>query len=81
MTQKDKSWQAPETTAFKNIKPGDLPKSTYTYKGQDVGNQGNLPNMDGQYKGQDVGKGKNLPDKNYTYKGDSSVGKGKNTEK
>ena len=78
----DNSWTAPETTAFKNITPGDVPKSTYDYKGDNVGNTGNLPDDKDDYKGQATGKdGNNLPKSNYNYKGDSSAGRGRNTSK
>lgn len=74
----DNSWTAPETTAFKNVKPDDVPESTYDYKGTDVGHANNLPDSDYGYKGQKTGKdGNNLPSSNYNYKGDSSPGKGK----
>lgn len=73
--QKDKSWTAPDTTAFKNITPDDVPSSTYAYKGDDVGKGGSLPKSGQTYKGDNVGKGDTLPKSNYAYKGDASAGK------
>lgn len=73
--EKDKSYKAPDTTAFKNIRPDDLPKSTYTYKGDNVGNSGNMPKDSYSYKGDNVGKGGALPKSSYNYKGDKSAGK------
>jgi hypothetical protein len=70
----DKSWTAPETTAFKNITPDDIPDSTYNYKGETVSKSSNLPNSDYNYKGEAVGKSNNLPTSNYNYKG-TKVGK------
>ena len=76
-TGKDNSETAPDTTAFKNVKPEDIPDSTYTYKGQDVWKGSSLPKNSYSYKGANVGKGDALPKSNYNYKGDSSAGKGK----
>jgi len=78
MNKKDNAWTAPDTTAFKNIKPGDIPSSSYNYKGDNVGNSGNLPNSTYNHKGDNVGKSGNLPnktgDKIANHKGDN-VGK------
>ena len=75
----DASWSVPDTSAFKNVKPDDVPKSTYDYKGDDVGKKSNLPDSDNNYKGTSTGKtGNNLPSSNYNYTGDKSAGKGSN---
>jgi hypothetical protein len=82
---KDKSWSAPDTTAFKNITPGDIPKSTYSYKGDSVGKGPGIPPKTGDkvasYKGDSVGGSGNIPpktgDKVSNYKGDKAVGKKK----
>jgi len=76
MNKKDNAWTAPDTTAFKNVKPGDIPSSTYDYKGDNVGNQGNLPDKNYSHKGDNVGNKGNLPnktgDKIATHKGDKA---------
>jgi hypothetical protein len=75
------SWKAPDTSAFKNIKPEDLPEATYDYRGTNVGGKDGLPKSDYNYKGEKVGEGKKgLPDSDYNYKGDTSAGKGRNSE-
>ena len=69
---KDKSWTAPDTTAFKNVTPEDIPESTYTYKGDNVAKSGDLPPKTYDYKGDSkAGKGTNsIPKSDYNYKGD-----------
>jgi hypothetical protein len=59
--KKDKSWTAPETAAFKNIKTGEIPSSTYNYKGENVGKNSGVPSSDYKYKGEKASKGGDIP--------------------
>lgn len=72
----DASWNVPDTTAFKSVKPSDVPESTYNYQGDSVGTKNGLPDSNYNYKGENTGKSSNLPTSNYNYTGDSSAGKG-----
>jgi hypothetical protein len=73
----DKSWTAPETTAFKNVKPDDMPTGFQDkYTGQKVGTANGLPKHNYNYKGEKVGKEGGKPQMNSAsnYKG-ANVGK------